>query len=187
MQSTTYAPEVGDAAVLARTGKRWDEWFALLDAAGGQELDHKGIVALVHDRFGLADGWWCQTVTVGYERARGKRQVHEKVDGFAASASLTLNVPVAALYAAWADETARARWLAAPLAVRKATPERSLRVTWADGTWVDVMFYAKGAGKSQVAVQHTRLPDAPAVAALKAYWKEHLAALKVLLTATPTG
>ena len=183
METRTYAPEVGDAAVAARTGKTWAEWFALLDAAGAQALDHKGIVALVHDRFGLDDGWWCQSVTVSYERARGKRQLYEKADGFSANASVTLSVPLTTLYAAWTDEAIRARWLAAPLAVRKATPERSLRATWADGTNLAVMFYAKGVGKSQVAVQHARLPDATAVAVLKVFWKERLAALKALLVA----
>ena len=42
--------------------------------------------------------------------------------------------------------------------IRKATPKKSLRVTWGDGrTSLNVSFQAKGAGKSQVVVQHVKL------------------------------
>src|SRR5262249_29597219 len=32
---------VGDSAVQARTGKTWEEWFAILDRAGGVKMSHK--------------------------------------------------------------------------------------------------------------------------------------------------
>ena len=34
-----------DEAVLRATGKSWAEWLALLDAAGGREMNHKQLVA----------------------------------------------------------------------------------------------------------------------------------------------
>jgi hypothetical protein len=95
--------------------------------------------------------------------------------------SKTVAVPVERLYAAWTDEALRRRWLPdAALVVRKATPYRSLRVTWSDGSSLDVLFYAKGEGKSQVAVDHRKLPDS-AIEPIKAYWKERLAALARVL------
>ncbi|HEY4156870.1 MAG TPA: hypothetical protein VGM29_02190, partial [Polyangiaceae bacterium] len=38
---------VTSEAVARRTGKNWAEWFALLDAAGAETMDHKGIVAVL--------------------------------------------------------------------------------------------------------------------------------------------
>jgi hypothetical protein len=46
---------------------------------------------------------------------------------------------------------------------------------------VDVELSAKGDAKSQVAVQHTRLPDAEAAAAMKAYWGDALDRMKAQL------
>jgi hypothetical protein len=58
-----------------------------------------------------------------------------------------------------------------------------MRVTWPDGSSVELYFASKGAGKSQVAVQHGKLPDRAAVDRMKAYWTERLGALQEILTA----
>lgn len=171
---------IGDEAVRAKTGKAWAEWFAILDRAGCRKMSHPEIVACLdeHD----IGGWWQQMVTVGYEQARGLRQKHQKADGYAASASKTVNVPLADLYQAWHDARRR-RWLPdAAFTVRKATTDKSLRITWGDGaTSVEVNFYAKGDAKSQVAVQHNKLASAADVARLKEYWGAALARLKEVL------
>ena len=180
--ATAPAP-VGDDAVRARTGKGWDDWFAILDAAGAAGWDHKEIAAYLGERQGVGP-WWCQMVTVGYERARGRRQVHETTSGFTVNKSKTFAVPVATLYRAWHDEAARRRWLGESVVVRKATPNRSLRITWSDGvTNVDVGFTAKGDAKSQVAVEHSKLADAGEVERMKAFWSEALDRLKAALGA----
>jgi hypothetical protein len=55
-------------------------------------------------------------------------------------------------------------------------------MTWtAGGSSVVVGFYAKGADKSMVALEHGKLPDAKAVGAQKAYWSSALDRLKALL------
>jgi hypothetical protein len=56
-----------------------------------------------------------------------------------------------------------------------------MRITWGDGTNVDVNFLAKGAAKSQVAVEHDKLPNAAAVAKMKALWGKALDSLKARL------
>lgn len=174
-----YKPSTSDDAVQAKTGKNWAEWFALLDADGASQLDHKGIVRLLHDKYGVGP-WWQQMVTVTYEQARGRRERHETPAGYQASVSRTVSVPVARLYAAWKDARARGRWLGeATLAVRKATPEKSMRLTWlADESHVDVGFYPKGENKAQVTVQHSKLPNTAAVKRQKAYWAAALDRLK---------
>jgi hypothetical protein len=46
---------------------------------------------------------------------------------------------------------------------------------------VEVSFSAKGSGKSQATVQHTRLPDRETAEQFKAVWGEALERLKNLL------
>jgi len=176
------ALRIGDDAVQARTGKTWAEWFKVLDAAGCRRMNHKQIVAQVGEQGPKLDGWWCQMVTVGYEQARGLRARHEKPEGFQISGSKTVAVPVTTLFMAWQDEKTRKKWLPdGPIVIRKATPDKSMRITWVDGTSsVEVNFYPKGNGKSQVAVQHGKLPDAKEAARKKAYWAERLNDLKML-------
>jgi uncharacterized protein YndB with AHSA1/START domain len=174
---------IGTDAVRAKTGKGWAEWFRLLDAAGAVQMNHTAIAAHLRDKLGCP-GWWNQMVAVGYEQERGLRARHQTSAGdFSASASKTVAVPLDPLYAAWTDAKVRRRWLpGAKFTVSTATPNRSIRMAWADdGTRVEVMFYAKGAGKSQVTVQHGKLADAAAVAETKAYWKAALERLKELL------
>jgi uncharacterized protein YndB with AHSA1/START domain len=176
------APGMSDDAVRAKTGKTWPEWFAILDAAGGKTMTHKEIVAVLGKKYNVGS-WWQQMVTVGYERARGLREVHQTSAGYQISVSRTVNVPVSRLYHSWEDPKARSQWLPeADLVVRKATKDKSMRITWTDHkTSVEVGFIAKGDTKSQVAVQHSKLPDAKAVERMKAYWGKMLDGLKGML------
>jgi len=175
-------PRIGDDVVKRRTGRSWNQWVTLLDRAGGSKLDHKGIVALVGREAPDLDGWWQQGVTVAYEQSRGLRQRHQKTGGFEVSASKTIDVPVAQLFAAWADDRMRSRWLDESLVVHKATPPKSLRATWNGAKCVSVTFCAKGTDKSQVALQHGKLPDAKAAASMKRFWGAKLTALAVSLS-----
>jgi uncharacterized protein YndB with AHSA1/START domain len=174
--------KVGDAALERRTGKRWERWFAVLDGAGVATEGHRAIVAHLHGRHGL-DGWWAQTVAVGYEQARGLRAKHQKPDGFQISRSKTIAAPLAEVYRAWSDGRRRARWLpGAALTVRTATPAKTMRITWeADGTSVEAYFLAKDPEKSQVVVQHSKLPDAQAAERMKAHWGAALERLQAAL------
>jgi hypothetical protein len=167
---------MSDEAVMKATGRTWPEWVAALDAIGAAEMKHRDIARWVHDQTGL--DWWSQSVTVGYERIRGLRDTGQRRGGaYEGSRSRTFAVPVGDLFAAFADEERRRRWLDAPLTIRKATPDRSLRITWDDGTDVQVYLSAKGPGKSAVQVQHCKLPSKEAAEAAKAYWAERLDAL----------
>ncbi|MSR36144.1 MAG: hypothetical protein EXR95_05790 [Gemmatimonadetes bacterium] len=173
---------LGDHAVREATGRGWEEWFQQLDSAGAKEMEHAAI-ALHLSKSQRVPDWWCQMLTVGYEQARGLRQKHQRPDGFSVSASRTLAVPVHQVYEAFADATARERWLPDPgFTVHKATPARSMRLAWIDGaSSVEVNFYEKGAAKSQVTVQHSKLPDAESAVRMKAYWGTALDTLRAVL------
>lgn len=77
------------------------------------------------------------------------------------------------IYRAWIDEAMRRRWLEdKPLTMRKATSNKSLRITWVDGkTILVVNFYEQGEAKSQVTVQYTKLGDASEAERMKAFWR----------------
>jgi hypothetical protein len=161
-----------DETLAERTGRTWNEWIAILDEWGAVERPHGEIAAHLGEAHGLP-GWWAQQVTVGYERARGLRDVGQRRGGgYDANATKTVNVPVERLYEAFLA-------LDLPLSVRTAQPNRSARFDWEDGsTRVIVGFEAKGEAKSTVAVQHERLPDAATAERTKAQWRERLSALK---------
>ena len=110
--------------------------------------------------------------------------VHKKTVSYAVKTAAGERVAAGSVAAtrtalsAWADARLRKKWLPeAGITVRKATPERSLRITWSDGSSVELWFVAKGAGKSAVQVQHRKLPNREAIAERKAYWSERLDAL----------
>lgn len=167
-----------DAILKEKTGCTWERWVKSLDHAKAYSWTHREIAKHVMEKYKVP-GWWAQTVTVGYERIKGLRAVGQRRDGsFEASKSKTFPVPLARLYHAFHDARVRARWLpGVDLTVRTATREKSMRITWPDRTLVEVGFMNKGAGKSQVALAHGKLPDRAAVLRMKQYWAERLGAL----------
>ena len=116
---------ISDEAVKAKTGKDWKQWFSILDKAGATKMSHKEIAEYLYEK-------------------RGLREKHQKADGYAVSASRTYKVPISVLFKHWSDEKLRRQWLKDKIAVRKATANKSMRITWLDNSHVDVYFYEKG-------------------------------------------
>ena len=174
-----FEPPVAEDTLAAATGRGWQAWFEALDGWGAASRSHTEIARWLRDEQGV-DGWYSQSITVGYERARGLRAPGERPDGFAVGASRTIAVPVERLFAAFTDDALRERWLpGADLRVRTATAPRTARYDWEDGfTRVIVGFEDLGEAKSRVALSHERLPDADAADEMKAWWRERLADLK---------
>jgi hypothetical protein len=169
---------MSDETIAAKTGRTWGEWVRALDDDNAGSLPHRDIARLVHAKHGIGE-WWAQTVTVGFERIKGLRDRGQRRDGtFEANKSRTFSVPVDTMFKAWSDAAARRRWLDdVKPTVRTATPSKSMRLQWPDGTFVLVWFTAKGAGKSTVAVSHIKLRDKTATQQAKTYWAERLNAL----------
>jgi uncharacterized protein YndB with AHSA1/START domain len=168
------AARIGDEAVRKATGRGWTEWLTELDGAGAQTMRHREIVAMVSGHEGVGP-WWRQMVAVTYEQARGLCQVHEKPEGFEVSASRTVAAPVSRLFEAWTEVSRRPHWLPEPVTVRRVITNRSLRLDWDEGaTDVEVLFHAKDDSRTQVTVQHRKLPDAEAAARMKVFWKTAL-------------
>jgi hypothetical protein len=173
---------MADARIQEKTGHDWAGWVRILDAANAATLKHGEIAAIVNQQHDV-DGWWSQTVTVGYERIKGLRARGQRRDGtYEAGKSKTFDVPVTKLFRAFADTRTRNRWLREPgLKLRTAIAPKSARLGWADGTIITVLFTAKSVAKSSIALTHTKLPDKESAERMKKYWDERLTALKELL------
>jgi hypothetical protein len=179
-KATTYAG-VSSAAVRSATGKTWNEWFAILDAHGAARLEHKEIAEYLSAQRNVTP-WWSQMVTVGYEQARGLRKKHEMKQGFSVSASRVVAAPISKSWRAFADPKLCARWYTDKAwDTSTATKERTMRGAFGDGTRLEVHFYRKGANRSQISLQHSRLENEQKAQARKSYWGRRLDALRALL------
>ena len=179
---TQNGPRMSDDAVTAKTGKNWKQWFAVLDKAGAKKMTHQEIVSLLHSKHAVGP-WWVQMITVTYEQQSGLRQNHEKPDGFQISVSRTVNTSLSKLFKSFENESARNDWLGEKgLVIRKATTNKSMRVTWKDGkTSLEINFYPKDTDKSQIVLQHSKLTNAAAATRMKTFWGKALDRLRANL------
>jgi hypothetical protein len=99
------------------------------------------------------------------------------------TSSKTVAVPVERLFEAFADGALRECWLpGVQLRLRTANAPRTARYDWPDGvTRIAIGFTELGEAKSRVALAHEKLPDAETAEDMKAWWRDRMAVLKVLL------
>ena len=84
-----WTPPVSDEALTNATGHDWRHWFGLMDDWGATAHTHTEMARWLVDEHGVP-GWWSQSITVGYEQARGLRVPGQHADGFSVSASKTV-------------------------------------------------------------------------------------------------
>jgi hypothetical protein len=174
---------VGDEAVRERTGRTRAEWFALLDAAGATGWTHAATARWLGAEHGV-DAWWCQSITVSYEQARGMRAPGQRPDGtFETSSSVTLPVPVDVAWAWCTEPERRGAWLDEAAEPRGETLRRTVRWTL-DGRRVlvstDALPDSRAGARTRVTVTHRGLASAEEVAVHKEAWAARLRRLKDL-------
>jgi hypothetical protein len=183
---------IGDDAVKKATGKAWKQWFTVLDKAGGAQMDHKQIVALLADKHDVGP-WWQQMVTVGYEQARGKRVKHQTAAGYSVSASRTFDISAAGAFLWWKLDRCRRQWLGdADVRVHHATPSKSIRATWNASTSkpmksISVGIIAKGKQRAVMAIEHAKLASEAEAKRMKTYWTKQLHRLEQLIAEAANG
>jgi hypothetical protein len=176
-QAAAVKSTMSDAAIKAKTGKDWAQWFAALDKAGAAKRDHAAIAELAAGKLG-AGSWYGQMVAVCYERARGVRAVNQKCDGeFSVSVTRVMDVPLPRLFAVateggWFpkgafEETSRTR-------------DKYWRGKWKKDGRLAIGFIAKGA-KAQIAIDSGKLSGADVVEKERAAWKKALVKLEAML------
>jgi uncharacterized protein YndB with AHSA1/START domain len=201
---------VSSESVREATGHGWQEWLDALDAAGAAGWGHKEIVAyLKREHPEVSSGWWRQSITVGYEQARGKRVVGETADaGFQVGVQRSV---AATVTEAWELITSRPElWLGqgasvafdkgeqyevppghgtpgASGEVRVVKPGDRLRMTWQPEGWpapatLQLTLLDSGSGKTAIHAHLEKLPDADAREAMRKHWRE---ALERIATGAP--
>ncbi len=171
-------PTMSDASIRKGTGRSWDDWFRRLDAWGATAHTHTEIARHVRDTEGV-DGWWAQSVTVGYEWARGMRDRHETPGGYQVSVTKTIGATAEDVWRDFVEPARRNRWLApGTLRTRPGTGTvgRSARFDATDGRLVHIWIEDKG-DRSSVAVTCERLIGPDEVAEQRAIWRDRLAQL----------
>jgi uncharacterized protein YndB with AHSA1/START domain len=174
---------MSDKAIEAKTGCTWQKWVEHLDYVSAHAWTHRELAEYIHEKHNVP-GWWTQTVAVGYERIKGLREIGQRRGGsFEATRSKTIAAPVERVFRAFSEARLRKAWLPGiQLTVRKATAPKSVRITWDDGTSVEVWLTAKGESKASASVAHTRLASREDATRRKEFWGERLDALAALLT-----
>lgn len=168
-----HRPSMRDETVEKKTGKKWAQWFEILDRWGAVDKGHKDTAQFLQAEHDVA-GWWAQTITVEHERARGLRAVGQRLGGDH-EFSIQRTVPAGADEAvqAWMDARRRDQWVPpgwkTPLqqALGKARRSETAMgtVVRADAELaepgkpvrLEVTFTPKGRGKTQVVVVVSRL------------------------------
>lgn len=166
---------INDSAVKKATGKNWVEWFTVLNRTGAKDMEHKDIAKFLQEKFDLS-GWWSQMVTVQYEQDVKGRKKHEKPEGFQISKSKTLPFSVSKIFTCVYLSSERKNWLKDPgFTLTKSTKNKSIRGKWSVGkTNIEFQFYAKDKSKTQVVVQHSKIPSIKEAENLKTFWKANL-------------
>ncbi|BDZ63568.1 hypothetical protein [Agromyces mangrovi Wang et al. 2018] len=164
---------MGGEALEAATGRDWDGWFAVLDAAGAASWTHPATVKWLVAEHGV-DPWWTQGIVVGYQQARGIRQPGQRQDGtFEASVSKTLPFETdAALDAAIAVVTAELG--RAPDAENRTAKHPNARWALDDGEKLAAQATPGGA-KTSVTLTWSRMADGERFAEVKEQLRAWLA------------
>lgn len=195
--------KISDAAVRKATGKGWDEWFALLDSEGAEALPHKHVARMLHEKGYIASGWWCQMVTVEYERVRGKRVLGQAAGaGFQIGVQKSLPLSPEHIWSLLESAEGRALWLGtvpdlrwekgAAYAtaegtrgeIRTFTPGKHVRLTWQPPHFAQpatLQVSVTPSGKKTAVLFHLeKLADAETRKRMRAHWRGVLAKLAEL-------
>jgi len=173
---------LGDEAVKAKTGKTWHEWFDILGSGSSRNMSHKDMATFLGKQYRLND-WWCQMITNAFEQHAGRREQHQRPEGYEISMSKTFLVDVKILYECWSSVEERCRWLQeSSFKITTLTRNRFIRAQWEDGKSVlNVDFYPKGKDKTQVVLQHSRLDSLETAEKMQTFWKNQLSKLDEML------
>ena len=168
-------------SVKKATGKTWDEWIKLLDSVNAKSMPHKAIAQLLFDRGFIESRWWCQSVTVGYEEAIGRRVFGKREEGdFSVSIGKSFNGSVDDALDAWQGLVKRKREFKKVNVVgdfRITKPNNEWRYWKADlsnGAKLSVNIGPKNDKQSSFSVTLDKLKDQKTVEEWRKYWKKFL-------------
>jgi uncharacterized protein YndB with AHSA1/START domain len=196
------AQSVEDTAARTATGRTLQEWYALIDDAGGTDLGRKGVNDLL---FGLhkVDAWWTSTLATEYERSRGLKEKDGRPRGYAICVTKNIKAPATQVFEAFTDNARLSRWFGKSAQVQateggkwsdgdghtgaytKLAPGKTVRFTWLDEasrseSQVELKITEKS-GVSGLVLNHERIQDRGEADGLRAAWGEAVSTLKAML------
>ncbi len=168
-------PEMSDAALVQATGRTHDEWADLIDTRWGDDFEHAAVARWLEKEFDSVDGWWAQTITVGYERITGRRLPYQRSDGlFACNKSRTVTIDADVFHKLLLSDEDRADLFPdQPTQLRSKPTTKALRIAIGpEGAVAIFGIDDVGDGRSRITVQHERLPTHDSVEEWKFYWSD---------------
>lgn len=196
------AEEMSAENITAKTGKTWDEWFAVLDAFDGLRKGRREMNNYLYNELKV-DAWWTTTLVNTYEEARGLREKDGRLKGYTICATKTIAVDAETCFTAFATAEALQAWFSDRVDLdftvggrfstddgnagefKKIRPGKDIRITWEQSpggaTVADIVFQAKGAGKCGLMITHDRIQTREEADGLRAAWGAALDRLKTLL------
>ena len=155
------ARQIGPEAIEKGTGRSFETWISIFGALESQPPTHQELVAAA-----IAAGsrpWWCQMVSVAYERHISLKVLGQDVTGeFSVAVTSTRDADIDTLYARWiALVDTRTSFADVEIATG---PDRSVSDKWrywrcglTDESKVVVNVGEKQPSKSVISVQHEKL------------------------------
>lgn len=182
--------EVSEEAMVKASGHGREHWYPILDEMSKQYEKRSDLTKSFHEAYAdSVSAWWCQMITVQWERDRGKRVLNESCTGsFQVSASKTMVgdaefVWAKLLTSPWLEnadfsEGAEFESGSARAVVRAARPDKMLRIWWYDHadnhkSVIEVSLWPSGE-KTSLRFRHHELPLESDVESMRARWKEAL-------------
>jgi hypothetical protein len=182
--NTASGATVTDADVKKKTGRTWQEWFALLDRDGAAKLDRRRITRIVASKYGIGF-FWRRTIARAYQQARAASDRQDHSGGIVVTASRAIQRPMRALSETIHDVEARARRLKlGPLGKRPTPGTISSRTGSSTGN-VDVSGdrFEAVQSASDLGPQSTR--GGRPVEKMRAFWKARVDSLQKSLAKKP--
>lgn len=171
------APEMSDDAIRAGTEHGWDHWCDLIDSWSVEPWDHRAVAARLEAEYPV-NGWWAQSLTVGYERITGRRLPHQMADGtFTANRSKTVAAEAGKLREFLLDDEHRLDLFGGEVTELRSRPTaKAIRLAVGPGV-ATIGLEARPDGRTKVTVQHQKLPISDDVDRWKFWWEEWLEAI----------
>src|SRR5215204_610740 len=193
-----------DPDVKSTTGKRFEDWFRLLDKSGGPAAGRRALTERLMKEHGLV-AWWAQTIAVEYERARAVNEKDGRTKGYSICVTKTIATTPDRVFDAFGDATLMRDWFGKGAKAdfteggafatadgnrgcyTKLARPKTLRFSWDDhdpaaGSTVELKLTPNGA-KCGLVLNHERIQTRAHADGLRAAWGAAIAKLKETLEA----
>lgn len=189
-------PDISNESIKAKTGRGWAEWIKVIDGLGGADMTHKEIVQKLYEKSLGTNGWWRQSITVGYEKIKGRRVLGQTADqGFEVGVHKTLPVERDELWEFLLSRQGLKLWLGTleELILERKQPYKTaedtegevrtfkesefIRMTWQPRgrrtpTTLQIRMNSTGENKTRFSFHHEKLEDPKDREAMRDHWRD---------------